>query len=260
MSVILKDTIQLLVDIRENNNRPWFAGQKDRYDLARQNVKDFLADLLVEMEKIDQIEKNKLFRIYRDVRFSKDKTPYNSHWSMSLGRAKPYLRGGYYLKLNPEGAYLACGFWNPASSDMALIRSNIDLDDKSFRKAINHKKVKAAWGEMVGNQVKSAPRGYDKNHPSIDLLRFKQFVFAKEYSLKQMHQKDFLKEVVKSYKEIRPFFNYMSDILGHNLNGEPLYKIRMIKSYSFIQSKEPVINTLKTINTKKQAKTVFNIK
>ncbi len=223
MALIQKDTIQLLQDIRDNNNRPWFAGQKDRYDIARQNMKDFLADLVAEMKKIDEIEKHKLFRIYRDVRFSKDKTPYNSHWSMSMGRAKPYLRGGYYLKLNPEGAYIACGFWNPASSDMSLIRSNIDIDDKAFRKAINNKKLKSVWGEMVGQQVKSAPRGYDKSHPSIDLLRYKQFTFSKEYTVKEMYQKDFMTEVVKSYKAIRPFFNHMSDILGHNLNGEPLY-------------------------------------
>ncbi len=223
MTIIKKDTISLLTDIRENNNRPWFATQKERYDLARQNVKDLLADLMTEMDKIDQIEKSKLFRIYRDVRFSKDKTPYNSHWSMSLRRAKPYLRGGYYLRLNPEGGYIACGFWNPAPSDMALIRSNIDIDDKNFRKAINNKKMKSVWGDMIGNQVKSAPRGYNKDHPSIDLLRYKQFVFSKEYTPKEMYHKDFLREVVKSYKAIKPFFNYMSDILGHNLNGEPLY-------------------------------------
>lgn len=223
MTVIKKDTIDLLREIRENNNKIWFVEQKKRYDLARENIKAFLAELEGELNNIDSIEKSKLFRIYRDVRFSKDKTPLNSHWSMSFARTKPYLRGGYYLRLNPEGCYLACGFWNPSPSDMALIRSNIDAEANEMRKAINNKKLKATWGEMVGDAVKSAPRGYKKDHPDIDLLRFKQLVFSKEFSVKDMHSKDLMKKVVSSYKDIRPFFNYMSDILGHNLNGEPLY-------------------------------------
>jgi len=223
MTLIAKDTIAFLEDVRDNNNRPWFSGQKERYQIAQQNVKDFLATLTDEMNKIDSIEKSKLFRIYKDVRFSKDKTPYNSHWSMSMGRTKPYLRGGYYLKLDPEGAYVACGFWNPASSDMALIRSNIDANDKAFRKSICGKKLKDTFGSMKGEAVKTAPKGYKKEHPAIDLLRYKQFIFSKEFGRKEIHQKDFAKEVVKTYKAVRPFFNYMSDILGHNLNGEPLY-------------------------------------
>ena len=86
MTVIAEDTIGLLVDIRMNNNRAWFAEHKDRYDEAHQNVKNFLVDLTNEMGKYDRIEKSKLFRIYRDVRFSKDKSPYHSHWSMSMSR------------------------------------------------------------------------------------------------------------------------------------------------------------------------------
>ena len=152
MAVIEKGSIELLRDIRKNNNRPWFSSQKDRYELAQSNVKEFLEDLKLQMDKIDSIEKVKLFRIYRDVRFSKDKTPYNSHWSMSLTREKPYLRGGYYLRLNPEGGFVACGFWNPNPSDLALIRSNIDIDAKSMRKAISQKKLVSTFGPMVGER------------------------------------------------------------------------------------------------------------
>ncbi len=221
--MIQKDTIAFLEDIRKNNNRPWFQANKERYLDAQKNVKDFLLSLETEMNKIDSIEKIKLFRIYRDVRFSKDKSPYNSHWSMSMGRTKPYLRGGYYLKLNPEGGMIACGFWNPNSSDLSLIRGQIDQDPKAFRKAINNKKLKQVFGQMGGEAVKTAPKGYNKDHPAIDLIRHKQFIFTKEFSRKEVHDKDFLKQVVLSYKAIRPFFDYMSDILGHNLNGEPLY-------------------------------------
>ena len=223
MIIISKDTIDLLSDIRHNNNRTWFNDQKDRYQLAHQNVKNFLVELTARMGKYDSIEKSKLFRIYRDVRFSKDKSPYNSHWSMSLGRAKPHLRGGYYLRLNPEGALLACGFWNPNAGDLAIIRGNIDQDAKRFRKAITHKKLVESFGLMHGETVKTAPKGYSKDHPDIDLLRHKQYIFTKEMRRNEMHESSFVKDVVEHFRSIRPFFDYMSDILGHDLNGRPLH-------------------------------------
>ena len=221
--MIKRDTISFLEDIRENNNRPWFNAQKDRYQEAHQDVKNFLVELTEQMNKHDRIEKSKLFRIYRDVRFSKDKTPYNSHWSMSLTRAKPYLRGGYYLRLNPEGAMLACGFWNPNGGDLGLIRGNIDQDAKRFRKAISNKKLVECFGAMEGETVKSAPKGYSKDHPDIDLLRHKQFIFTTQLDRKVIHDSAFAKNISNKFKTIRPFFDYMSDILGHNLNGEALY-------------------------------------
>ena len=220
---IAKDTIAFLEDIRKNNNRPWFQENKDRYNEAQANMKGFLEAVYQGLSQHDDIEKKKLFRIYRDVRFSKDKTPYNSHWSLSFGRRKPYLRGGYFLRLNPEGGLVGCGFWNPNGSDMALIRGNIDLDPKRFKKAISSKKLRDAFGEMQGETVKTSPKGYSKDHPEIDLLRHKQFVFYRNFSRKEIHQPGFINEVNASFKAVRPFFNYMSDILGHNLNGEALY-------------------------------------
>ncbi len=223
MGLIKKDTLAFLEDIGKNNNRPWFASNKERYTVAQQNVKDFLADLVFEMNKLDEIERSKLFRIYRDVRFSKDKTPYNTHWSMSMSRVKPYLRGGYYVKISPQSSFIACGFWNPNPSDMALIRGNIDQDDKRFRNALADKNLKVIFGTLQGATVKTAPKGYSKDHPSIDLLRHKQFILMKEFSNHQVLGKEFSKEVAKCFFAVRPFFNYMSDILGHDLNGQALY-------------------------------------
>jgi len=223
MSVINKQAISFLSAVKKNNNRPWFHANKDKYSVAHENVKAFSIAWEAEMNKWDSIEGRKLFRIYRDVRFSKDKTPYNSHWSMSLKRTKPYLRGGYYLKVTPEGGYLASGFWNPNPSDMKLIRANIDLDAKAFRKAINNKKLKKVWGELEGATVKTAPKGYTKEHPDIDLLRHKQLIFSKSYTKKEVLDPKFMKEIVGAYKALRPFLDHMSEILSYDLNGEPLY-------------------------------------
>ena len=223
MTAIKKETIKFLKDVRKNNNRPWFHANKDRYDVAHANMKDFLKAWEAEMSKWDSIEKSKLFRIYRDVRFSKDKTPYNSHWSLSLTRTKPYLRGGYFLKINQEGGYLASGFWKPSSGDINLRRANIDRDATSFRKATNNKKLISTWGELKGDVVKTSPKGYQKDHPDIDLLRHKQFLYSKTYTIKEITEPDFLQQAVKSYKALRPFLEYMSDILSYDLNGEALY-------------------------------------
>ena len=210
-------------DLKDNNNRPWFTENKPRYQIAQKNLKTFLEDVEKEMNTHDRIEKTKLFRIYRDVRFSKDKTPYNSHWSMSLSREKPYLRGGYYIRINSEGCMLACGFWNPNSSDMAIIRGNIDQNSEPMRKAINATGVVSTFGKIGGETVKTAPKGYSKTHPDIDLIRHKQFIFSTSFDREMLFQKDFAKLVSSSFRKVRPFFDYMSDILGHNLNGEPLY-------------------------------------
>lgn len=221
--MIQKSTLKFLSDVRKNNNRPWFQANRDRYELALDNVKSFITEWEKEMSKSDSIESKKLYRIYRDVRFSKDKTPYNSHWSMSLKRTKPYLRGGYFLKISPDGGYIASGFWRPEPSDMRLIRSNIEFDPKAFKKAIHNKRLKSCWGELQGETLKTAPQGYPKDHPEIALLRHKQLLFSKTYTKKEMLDEGFLKDAVKSFKALRPFLDHMSDILGHNLNGEPLY-------------------------------------
>lgn len=223
MTQINADSIAFLKDIRDNNDRKWFATHKQRFQAAQSNIKDFLKSLETTMNQHDHIEKTKLFRIYRDVRFSKDKTPYNTHWSMSLGREKPYLRGGYYVQLNPDGAMLACGFWNPNPGDLAIIRGNIDQDASRMKDAINHRSVKKSFGKMEGKQVKTAPKGYKSSHPDIELIRHKQFIFTKSFGTREVLQPDFADQVSASFKGIRPFFDYMSDILGHNLNGEPLY-------------------------------------
>lgn len=223
MSSLLPTTISFLGELAENNNRPWFSENKDRYVQAHDNVKSFMAEVESELAKHDQIEKSKLFRIYRDVRFSKDKTPYNPHWRMSFTREKPHLRGGYYLHIGPEEAFLAAGFWNPEPKDLALIRGNIAADPDRFKAAVSASSIRKTFGDIYGDAVKTSPKGYDKSHPEIDLLRMKQYLFQKSYDIESVVHPDFAKVVSKSFKAIRPFYDYMSDILSHNLNGEPLY-------------------------------------
>lgn len=222
-SSISPSTMTFLCELRDNNNRPWFDTNKERYEAVKAESKNLLSEIESEMNKVDKIESTKLFRIYRDVRFSKDKSPYNYHLSMSLSRQKPYLRGGYYLRIMPENTILACGFWNPSPSDLSLIREHIASDSDSFRKAIENTSLQKYLGKLEGETVKSAPKGYSKDHPAIDLLRHKQFLYSKSFTDEEVISPDFVKNVVAGFSAVRPFFDYMSDILSHNLNGELLY-------------------------------------
>src|SRR4051812_20991032 len=125
--MIKKSSLDFLKTLSKNNNREWFAKHKEEYLQAQGNIAAFADALLKEMNKHDKIStvsgKRAMYRIYKDVRFAKDKTPYNKHWSGSFSRVKPQLRGGYYFRIEPGGKSLvACGFWGPEPKDLKRIR------------------------------------------------------------------------------------------------------------------------------------------
>lgn len=220
---IKRDSLEFLKDLSENNNREWFNKHKNRYTEAHDNIITFIDTLIVEMNKHDQIEtksgKDSIFRIYKDVRFSKDKTPYNTHWSGSLKRATKKLRGGYYIRIEPGSSMLAGGFFGPIPDDMKRIRQDIEVNYADWKKVLANQGLVKTFGKMTGEQVASAPRGYTKNHPAIDLLRYKQFLFRHEFTDEEVLSPDFLFRVNDTFKNLRPFFDYMSEVLTTDANG-----------------------------------------
>lgn len=229
MSQIEKSTLKFLRALEKNNNRDWFNKNKDQYLEAYENMQEFAAALMTEMKKHDNIveesPKKSLFRIYRDVRFSKDKSPYKTYIGCSLSRDTQWLRGGYYIGIQPGGkSKMGAGFWNPNKEDLKLIRDQISADPTPLRKVLKSKKFKDHFGELQGEQLKTCPKGYDKEDPAIDLLRYKQFLTYVSYKDTEVTDKGFLKQLVKDYRAVRPFFNYMSEILTHDLNGVPMIK------------------------------------
>jgi uncharacterized protein (TIGR02453 family) len=223
---IKKSSIDFLKELSKNNNRDWFNKHKEKYLAAHENMIAFADSLLFEMKKHDKIEtssgKKSLYRIYRDVRFSKEKTPYNSHWSGGFKRATKKLRGGYYFNIRPGKSFIAGGFWGPNPDDLRRIRQDIDLNYKDWRKLLANKTLTNTFGKMLGEQVNSVPRGYSKDHPAIDLLRYKQFIFKHEFTDKEVLSPDFAIKMNDAFKKIRPFFNYMSEVLTTDANGVEL--------------------------------------
>jgi len=217
-----KSSFQFLKKLEKNNNKEWFHTNKPTYEVAKADVKAFLGKIEAEMGKTDEIEKAKLFRIHRDVRFSKDKTPYKTNYALSLARATAYRRGGYFIRLAPGSSMVGGGFYSPESADLKHIRSHIAADAAPLRKVLKAKKFKDTFGELHGNQLKTAPKGFDKEHPDIDLLRYKNYYAFKDFTDAEVLSDGFEKQVVATLKAIRPFFDYMSDILTHDLNGHSL--------------------------------------
>lgn len=224
MSTISKTNFDFLKQLKKNNDRNWFADHKGEYIKQHENMISFADDLLLEMNKHDNIEtptgKKSLFRIYRDVRFSKDKSPYKTNWAGGFKRATKQLRGGYYFHIQPENSMIGGGFWAPSKEDLLRIREDIATDASELRKIINSKSFKDTFGTLDGEQLKTCPKGFDKENPNVDLLRYKQFIISKKFTDKEVLSPDFVKQVNTVFKKMRPFFDYMSDSVTTDANGE----------------------------------------
>ena len=206
--------------LEQNNNREWFEQQKPEFKAMETKVKQFGEALKDQLNQHDSIDRFKLFRVYRDVRFSKDKTPYKTHFGLTWHRTKPQYRGGYYLQLKPNDIFLACGFWDPNPADLKRIRQEIDMDGDEYRDIINEPNFKRIWGELQGDSVKTAPKGYTKDHPNIDLLRYKQHIFMLRYTEEDVAAANFLDRLDTALQAVRPFVDYMSALLSTNADGE----------------------------------------
>ncbi len=228
MATISKTTLKFLKDLDKNNYKEWFDKNKSRYEIAYEEMYVFGETLQAELSKHDdmvELSRKKIIkRVYRDVRFSKDKTPYKNYIMGGFKRDTVWKRGGFAFRIMPGESLVGCGFWSPEKDDLKLIRSHIAQDAAPLRKILKSKKFKDNFGELAGEQLKKAPQGYDPDHEAIDLLRYKQFLASRTFTDAEIVDKNFMKEVVKTYKAIRPFFDYMSEILTHDLNGIPLYK------------------------------------
>lgn len=220
--LITKEVMNFLSQLKKNNNREWFAEHKKEFKAVETEAKEFYKALMEALKAHDEIDKHKMFRIYRDVRFSADKTPYKPHFAGSYSRAGAARRGGYYLRIRPGESFIAGGLWEPNKDDLLRIRKELEEDAAEFRKVTGNASFKKIWGELEGDEVKTAPKGFDKTHPNIDLIRKKAFIFVRNFSDKEVTSPDFLEVVDNSFKAIRPYFDLMSDILTTNLNGESL--------------------------------------
>ena len=167
MQGINKNIFDYFNELKINNNRDWFNKNKERFLEHQEEVKDFSSEIQIKLNKQDDIDKVKVFRIYRDVRFSKDKTPYKTHFGVSFNRNKPYLRGGYYIHIQPDSSFIATGFWNPNKEDLLRIRKEIEVDGEELEKIINSKKLNLFGDPLKGMRLKPPQKDLIKTTPTL---------------------------------------------------------------------------------------------
>ena len=222
MNQIPKSLYLFLEELKNNNNREWFAENKNRYNQLKNSSSLVFQDIQSGLGLTDQLENHKIFRVYRDVRFSKNKLPFKTHLSTSIHREGKRLRGGYYIHLEPNNNFIACGFWNPNKEDLFRIRKELESEYVEFSTLLEEKKLKKHWGMLYGDQLKSCPKGFNKEHVAIKWLRYKQFILKKEFTDKECLAEDFSIKVINRFIAARPFLDFMTLALTTDLNGESI--------------------------------------
>lgn len=217
----MKQVISFLNELKANNDRVWFEANKSIYLDAKSAFENLIKGVEAEMNQVDVLEKTKIFRIYRDVRFSKDKSPYKENMGASFSRAGKLRRGGYYIHIEPGSSFAGGGFWQPEPGDLKRIRDEFAFDSRHIYEIINDAQFQKTFGGLDSyDALKTMPKGYAKDLPAIELIKQKSFVAMHSFTDKEVTSPDFGTKVFEVFKDLRPFFDYMSEVLTTNLDGE----------------------------------------
>lgn len=218
-----EDTLEFLKQLKSNNNKAWFDENRPHYEKVKKGLRKSFDHVFVNLKSHDDVDKMQIFRINRDIRFSADKTPYKNHMSVHFSRIKPELRGGYYLHIEPGNkSFIAGGFWAPNKEDMLRIRQEFEMNAKPMREIMRYKPFSSVFDNIKGDALTTAPKGFDKTHPDIDLIRMKNWYFETYFKDEEVLSPTFHQKIDDTFKLFRPFFDYMSDVLTTDLNGESI--------------------------------------
>lgn len=220
---IQTSSLAFLSLLEKNNEREWFNAHKAAFQKEQILIEAFAQHLLDLMNAHDVIEtpsgKKSVYRIYRDTRFSTDKTPYKTYWSGSFKRAGKQRRGGYYFHIELGNSFVAGGFFGPSPQDLKLIRENIAFDAEPLRELLKDQTFITSFEHLKGEQLKTTPKGFDAEHKDIDLLRYKQFLLIHHFSDEEVLKTDFIANCNQIFKNMRPFLDYMTEVLTTDING-----------------------------------------
>jgi uncharacterized protein (TIGR02453 family) len=208
-----------LHDLRQNNNHEWFEAHRPEYDQAKALFEDFIQGLIFRFDAVEPLgdlaAKDAIFRIHNDMRFAKNKPPYKNHFSAVLAPGSRHsLRLPYYIHIMPGGSLLAGGVHMPTSADLQAIRAAIADDLDPILKVIEASEFRKYFGEVSGEMLKTAPRGYDSAHPQIEMLRHKQFLALHQLSDERVLEPDFADYALQVFAAMKPSFDYLQPLVG----------------------------------------------
>jgi uncharacterized protein (TIGR02453 family) len=217
-----REGIQFLKRLKRNNNRPWFEEHKGEYEsLVKLPMQSLIAALKPHFDKFapeyDVNPKRSIFRVYRDVRFSRDKTPYKTHVAAHFvlrGKPKGIEGSGYYLHIEPGEVFIGGGIYMPDGDQIKKIRRAIAEQPDRFLSTIDDRKFKKRFGELEGDKLKRVPSGYDPEHPLAEWLKFKQFFVGAEWPELVCYKRSFVEEVAKAFEQATPLVRFLNKAMG----------------------------------------------
>jgi len=216
-----KSTIDFLKKLKKNNNRDWFNANKKLYEDARYDFEVFVFELIQKIAEFDETvsglePKDCMFRIYKDVRFSKDKTPYKTNFGAAINKGGRKLSiGGYYLHISPDEYFLGSGLYMPSPEKLLAVRNSIAAKSAKFKSIVESKEFKKNFGKLWGGDtLKTVPKGFDKEHPMAEYLKLKSFICDHVVKEDKALSKNYGDYIAKIFKTAKPFNDFLNDAIG----------------------------------------------
>lgn len=217
-------TLKFLKDLKKNNNKPWFDSNRKRYDDAKKDFELFIQQLIDTHGKKDKTisslkAKECLFRINRDIRFSKDKTPYKTNFGASInkGGKKAFSTAGYYFHLEPGEAFVGGGIYQPMPEELKKVRQEIDYNFKEFKNIIGSKKFKSVYGDLDKSDeylLSRVPKGYEADNPAANYLRLKSYIAFERLTDSDLTSKTLVKKATDAFQTLQPFIDFVNGSLS----------------------------------------------
>jgi len=216
---MINTIITFLENLSANNNREWFEKHKSSYEIARNNFYSIITALHKEISVFDEgvrmlNPKDCIFRIYRDMRFSKDKTPYKTNFGAYMNLfGKKVNNAGYYFHLEPGNCFLCGGIYMPQAPVLKLVRSEIYYNFDEFKKIISEKKFREFFGDVSGDRLQKIPAGYPRDFAGANYLLLKDFLALHQYNPLQLGEKELVPYVINVFKAMKPLNDFLNKAL-----------------------------------------------
>jgi len=216
-------TLKFLKDLKKNNNKPWFDAHRKEYEEAKKDFAGFIQTVIDKHGKSDPtiksiVAKDCMFRINRDIRFSKDKSPYKTNMGAYINRGgKKSLFGGYYFHCEPGQCFVGGGLWMPMPPELNKVRQEIDYNFEAFKKIIGSKKFKTVYKDLSRDAeyvLTRVPKGYEPSNPAAEYLKMKSFVSLTSLKDGDLTSKDLVKKTITAFEALQPFVDFINQALS----------------------------------------------
>lgn len=220
--MIASSTLTFLKSVAENNNRVWFQDNRTEYTTARENILDFTGEVIKGLARFDPTissdlqAKDCVMRIYRDIRFSKDKSPFKTNFGIAISSAGKNFKGpGYYIHIKPEESFVAGGSWFPPSEELKSIRQEIDYNAADWHRVIDSPEFMSLFGEPdTEGKLRATPKGYASDHPEIEFLKLKSFTAGRKISDKELISAGSVDHVTGLFEKLYPFMFFLRNAIS----------------------------------------------